>query len=118
MSVKEIKNVEEFNTALDGTTKYVFFDFYATWCGPCKKIEPRIKELSEEYPEIKFYKIDVDKVTVLAKQYSIKSMPTFMLFDVPGLNTFPMYKKIIGADAVKIENMLKSTRVNTDDDDF
>ena len=38
------------------------FDCYATWCGPCKVVAPKVVELSNTYPAAKFYKIDVDEL--------------------------------------------------------
>jgi len=58
----------------------VFVDFYADWCGPCKVTSPLIDELSEELKNIKFLKVDVDSNPQLAQQYSIFSIPTFMIF--------------------------------------
>ena len=58
----------------------VFIDFYADWCGPCRLTSPIIDELSTEIKDIKFLKIDVDKNPDLAQQYSIFSIPTFMIF--------------------------------------
>lgn len=60
----------------------VFVDFYADWCGPCKMTEPIIEELAhdEAYKDVKFVQIDVDSSQDLAVQYSIFSIPTFMLF--------------------------------------
>lgn len=58
----------------------VFIDFYADWCGPCRLTSPIIDELSDEYTDIKFLKVDVDKNPELAQQYSIFSIPTFMIF--------------------------------------
>ena len=57
----------------------VFVDFFAEWCGPCKMTEPIIEELSGEIKTMKFVKIDVDQATDLAAQYSIFSIPTFMI---------------------------------------
>lgn len=58
----------------------VFIDYYADWCAPCRVTSPIIEELAGEYGDIKFLKIDVDKNPELAQQYSIFSIPTFMLF--------------------------------------
>ena len=110
-SIIEILNIEQFNDELNCTDKYILVDFYATWCGPCKKIEPDIKKLCKEYEEIKFLKVDIDKVPLLTKQYKITAMPTFLLFHVIDSNTIPTYKRIVGADLNKISNLVKSTRV-------
>lgn len=61
----------------------VFVDFYANWCGPCKLTSPIIEELSEDKnfkDKVKFTEIDVDKNQELASQYSVFSIPTFILF--------------------------------------
>ncbi len=61
----------------------VFVDFYADWCGPCKFTSPLIAELSEdaEYKsKVKFTEVDVDKNQELATQYSVFSIPTFIIF--------------------------------------
>lgn len=57
----------------------VLVDFYADWCGPCKMTSPIINELSEELKNIKFVKVDVDQNSELASQYSVFSIPTFIL---------------------------------------
>ena len=57
----------------------VFVDFHAEWCGPCKITSPIIKEISEEIKDIKFVEVDVDKNPDLASQYSVFSIPTFVI---------------------------------------
>lgn len=58
----------------------VFVDFYAEWCGPCKLTSPIIHELSDEIKNMSFIEIDVDQNQDLAGQYSVFSIPTFMIF--------------------------------------
>jgi len=59
----------------------VVVDFYADWCGPCKVIEPVIRQLSREYDgRVKFVKIDTDDNQELAMQFGIMSIPTVMFF--------------------------------------
>lgn len=58
----------------------VFVDFHAEWCGPCKLTGPIIDELSNQMSDIKFVKIDVDQNQELSSQYSVFSIPTFMIF--------------------------------------
>lgn len=59
---------------------FVFVDFYADWCGPCKATGPIIEELSDEKKDIKFVKINIDTNQDLANTYSIFSIPTFIIF--------------------------------------
>ncbi|KAI9169097.1 hypothetical protein LWI28_006896 [Acer negundo] len=61
------------------TNKLLVVDFTATWCGPCKSMEPAIKEFVAKYTEVEFIKIDVDKFEEIAKQFGIEATPTFIL---------------------------------------
>ena len=65
----KIINTEEFNELIkEGTT---LIDFFADWCGPCKMLGPVIEELSNEYTDIKFAKVNVDDNMDLAEKFSI-----------------------------------------------
>ena len=58
-------------------TKPCIVDFYADWCGPCKKVSPILKELAGEYKnDIIIYKINVDNEKELAAAFGIQSIPT------------------------------------------
>lgn len=61
--------------------KPILVDFFATWCGPCKMMQPVLKELKETLGDaITIVKIDVDKQQNIAAQHQIQSMPTLLLF--------------------------------------
>ncbi|EGC37579.1 hypothetical protein DICPUDRAFT_13409, partial [Dictyostelium purpureum] len=60
--------------------KLVVVDYTATWCGPCKAIAPIFIQLSNQYPDVIFLKIDVDKCKFTAEEQGIRSMPTFQFF--------------------------------------
>nr|XP_016934354.1 thioredoxin-2 [Drosophila suzukii] len=63
-----------------GANKYVLVEFYATWCGPCAMIGPRLEQLATEYSgRMLVLKIDVDQNEDLAVQYEVSSMPTFLI---------------------------------------
>lgn len=79
MSVAHITQ-DNFQKEVLDSKGVVFVDFYADWCGPCKVTEPIVEELAKENAEIKFLKVDVDANPQLATQYSIFSIPTFMIF--------------------------------------
>lgn len=58
----------------------VLVDFSATWCGPCKAIQPKLEELSSEMKEVKILKVDVDNNPQTPSEYGVRSVPTLILF--------------------------------------
>ncbi|MDX2105129.1 MAG: thioredoxin family protein [Candidatus Melainabacteria bacterium] len=59
----------------------VLVDFYTTWCGPCKEMEPIMGTLALNGQEkIKVARVDCDKNKVLAEKYEVTAYPTFILF--------------------------------------
>ena len=62
-------------------TKPVLIDFWATWCKPCQMVAPVLEELSSEYDgKVDFLKMDVDKNPQTPAKYSVRSLPTIMVF--------------------------------------
>lgn len=55
-------------------------DFYAEWCGPCKKVTPLLDELATENADLEIQKIDVDlkESESLVKEHLIRSIPTLL----------------------------------------
>lgn len=75
-----ILNNEQFKELLK-QDKPVLIDFYADWCGPCRIQAPIIEEVAEEVKDFAIVgKINVDKERDLARQYSIMSIPTLIIF--------------------------------------
>lgn len=59
----------------------VLVDFTATWCGPCKKLEPVVHEIAGDYEgRLKVVKVDVDKAPGTAAKFAVMSVPTLILF--------------------------------------
>ncbi len=73
-----IKNEEEFNEVIKKDK--VVIDFYAEWCGPCKMLSPILDKVSKEM-NLDTYKVNVDEVEDVARQYGIMSIPTVMIFE-------------------------------------
>lgn len=66
---------------LINSEKPTLVDFYATWCGPCKMMSPLLEEVATELGEsTKIIKVDIEKNKDAAIQYSIRSVPTLILF--------------------------------------
>ena len=66
---------DNFKTEVEDYKGLVVIDLYADWCGPCRMLAPVLAELEEEYPDIKFCKINVDNDRELAMQFKVTNIP-------------------------------------------
>ena len=78
--MNEIKTTQQFDEVLN-SSKPVFVDFWAEWCGPCRAVSPAVEEVSKEYEgKVDFAKVNVDENNELATRYNIFSIPTLAIF--------------------------------------
>ncbi|XP_046866938.1 thioredoxin-2 isoform X1 [Drosophila willistoni] len=83
-------------------SKLVVLDFFATWCGPCKMISPKLAELATKYADnIVVLKIDVDDCEDIAMEYNISSMPTFVF-----IKNTQKVEEFAGANAQRLEDVI------------
>lgn len=54
-------------------------DFWAEWCGPCKKLAPIYEELSEEIDDVNFGKVDMEESQQLGTQLGVRALPTLVI---------------------------------------
>ncbi len=75
-----MSNTETFGTIIKGD-KPVLVDFFATWCGPCKMMQPILEQVNQQLgDQVRIVKIDVDKNQQLASQLNVSSVPTLAIF--------------------------------------
>jgi thioredoxin 1 len=85
-------------------------DFWAPWCGPCKKIAPRIRQLSKLYTgTVAFGKVNIDDVQnmSLAKEYKIMGIPNLMFFSYGERVTSITGVRPVNSYKDKIESILE-----------
>jgi thioredoxin 1 len=128
-SQTEITDDNAESKLLVNNDKLIVVDFYATWCGPCKIMDPILKELSEEYAgKVDFYKIDVDENAV-DDALGVTAMPTYFFIKnstnldvVKGAMSKGDMKSLIEkyvyyntADIVEVEEVPEETLYNSFD---
>ena len=74
-------NTDTFNNEVLAHNGVIVVDFFANWCGPCRKLAPILEEVEAELKSnVKFAKINTDENIDMAKQYQVSGLPTLMVF--------------------------------------
>lgn len=96
------KNYEEM---IGKGTKPALLDFGATWCGPCKALEPSIVALAQVYGDrVAISKVDVDESQEVALKFGIMSVPTVVFLK----NGKEVHRFVGNQSKEKVENLIKT----------
>ncbi|KAG1368813.1 thioredoxin H2-2 [Cocos nucifera] len=87
------------------SSKLMVIDFSASWCGPCRFIEPAFKAMAAKYADVVFVKIDVDELSEVSEQWKVEAMPTFVL--VKGGSEVG---RVVGAQKDELEKKIQQLR--------
>jgi thioredoxin 1 len=82
-STQNVRLIQEqqFEAEVAQVTGPVVVDFFATWCGPCKRLSPMLDNLAGPLTNrVKFLKVDVDHSPKLASQFGVEGVPTLIFF--------------------------------------
>lgn len=81
MAVIDEINETNFENLVLKSDKLTLVDFYAQWCGPCRKMSPVLEQIQNEMTEdIKIVKMDADKCPNTASEYGVFSLPSMIIF--------------------------------------
>ncbi len=90
---------------LSSAEKPMFVDFWATWCGPCRIMDPVVEKLAAKYSDrVTFGKVNVDEEMNISSRYQVFSIPTFMIFK----NGQPMDAVIGAVGEASLERLVKT----------
>jgi thioredoxin reductase (NADPH) len=82
VEVQEIATRAQLDEALCSSSGPILIDFYASWCGPCRRLGPKFASASSSLSgKVLFLKVNVDRAPELAQFYEIKALPTVILFE-------------------------------------
>jgi thioredoxin 1 len=78
--VKEI-DISSFKSEVVNSNELTIVDFFANWCGPCRKLSPILEEVEHELAgRVKFTKINTDENIDAAREYQVSGLPTLLVF--------------------------------------
>ncbi|HXI84161.1 MAG TPA: thioredoxin family protein [Verrucomicrobiae bacterium] len=84
--------------------KITIVDFYADWCGPCRRISPVLEKIAEENSSVVVQKVNVDKHPDLAKEYKATAIPRIIIYDKQGGEV----DIVIGADEMRVRKAVEA----------
>jgi thioredoxin 1 len=84
----------------------VIVDFWADWCGPCKRFAPVFQQVSEKHPDVVFGKVDTEDQRALAGGLGIQSIPTLMAFR----GGYLVYREAGAISAPQFEELVKAVK--------
>ena len=70
--------IDATDNKIDLDNQYTVLKFSASWCGPCKQLDPIIHKIAEKNHDVIFYNIDIDNNSDLAANYHIMAVPTLI----------------------------------------
>lgn len=109
MPTTELTLAEHDSTVAEGI---VLIDFWADWCGPCKRFAPVYEAVSEANPDVVFAKVDTEAERELAERYGIRSIPTLVAYR----DGIPVHAQAGALPQPALEDLLAQVRALDMDD--
>lgn len=78
--------------------------FYADWCGPCKRLAPKLEDMSNDFTNLNFFEVNVEYETELASKFGVKGIPHIVHLDQEG----KVVNQVVDSDINKILEMVNN----------
>ena len=91
--------------AFKETNKLMVIDFTAKWCGPCKVMDPVMKDFAAKYTDVEFIKLDVDELLGVSQTFQVHSLPTILL-----IKKGNVVDKVVGVRKEELQRMIEKQR--------
>jgi len=79
MSIININSQDEFVNLIEKNDNCIV-DFYAEWCNPCKRVSKELYKITENFPDIKILKVNINKFDNIANTFKVEKIPHFSFF--------------------------------------
>ncbi len=89
--------------------KITIVDFYADWCGPCRKIGPVLEKIAASNPDIALQKVNIDKHRDLVQEYNITGIPHIIIYDKEG----DVVDTVVGANESRVRKAVAAAGGNS-----
>ncbi len=109
MPTKELTLDQHDSTVAEGI---VLIDFWAGWCGPCRRFAPVFEKVSEANPDVVFAKVDTEAEPELAQMYGVRSIPTLVAYR----DGVPVHSQAGALPQPVLEDLLRQVRALDMDD--
>ncbi|EEF42213.1 thioredoxin H7 [Ricinus communis] len=107
--VVEIHSTDQWRSFFDASkrnNKLLVVQFTATWCRPCRFMDPTVQEFAAKFTDVDFIKIDVDKLMKVADQFEATTLPAFVL-----IKKGKQVDKVVGAKRIDLHNKIEQQRI-------
>ncbi|GAB4832165.1 Cytoplasmic thioredoxin isoenzyme 2 [Ancistrocladus abbreviatus] len=91
--------------SIKNSNQLMVIDFAASWCGPCRFMEPAVQAMASKFTDVEFAKIDVDELPDVSQEFAVRAMPTFVL-----LKQGNEVDRVVGAKKDELEKKIEKHR--------
>lgn len=102
--ILDVDNWSLWNDLLN-VNEFIIVDVWASWCGPCKAIAPKVTGFAHDFREMQFVKVNIEQFPEFAEKYNVTQLPTFLFFQAGKEHS---KLRLVGANPVLLRARLES----------